>query len=81
MRRTFFYGWVVVAVTAIVVIIVSGVRSAPGAFLVSMTREPGWSTAFVAAGWIAIIAGFAALGIRRARPAAPGDVLPAGAAT
>jgi sugar phosphate permease len=47
MRRAFFYGWVVVAVTAIVVLITAGVRSAPGAFLLSMTAEPGWSTASV----------------------------------
>lgn len=65
MGRRFFYGWVVVAVTAVVVVVVSGVRSAPGAFLLSMTQEPGWSTA---AGWIAIIAGFAALAIRRVQP-------------
>ena len=47
MRRAFFYGWVVVAVTAIVVLITAGVRSAPGAFLLTMTAEPGWSTASV----------------------------------
>src|SRR5918994_5780657 len=47
MRRAFFYGWVVVAVTAIVVLVTAGVRSAPGAFLLSMTGEPGWSTASV----------------------------------
>jgi sugar phosphate permease len=47
MRRGFFYGWVVVAVTAIVVLITAGVRSAPGAFLLTMTGEPGWSTASV----------------------------------
>ena len=47
MRRTFFYGWVVVAVTAVVVLVTAGVRSAPGAFLLSMTEEPGWSTASV----------------------------------
>jgi sugar phosphate permease len=47
MRRAFFYGWVVVAVTAIVVLITAGVRSAPGAFLLTMTDEPGWSTASV----------------------------------
>lgn len=180
MRRTIFYGWVVVAVTAIVVIIVAGVRSAPGAFMgvfnfvgtiasgwltdrwdprrlllvyysfrgvsllflpfvhdtmtisafailfgldyiatvpptVALAADPfgkhnvgviyGWifaahmlgaaiaawvagivrenvgdnAAAFVAAGWIAIIAGFAALGIRRARPALPAEPLPAGA--
>jgi sugar phosphate permease len=47
MRRGFFYGWVIVAVTAIVVLLTAGVRSAPGAFLLTMTDEPGWSTASV----------------------------------
>jgi len=46
-RTAFFYGWVVVAVTAIVVLVTAGVRSAPGAFILSMTEEPGWSTASV----------------------------------
>jgi MFS family permease len=46
-RRAFFYGWVVVAVTAVVVLVTAGVRSAPGAFILSMTEEPGWSTASV----------------------------------
>ncbi|MDF2735212.1 MAG: sugar phosphate permease, partial [Chloroflexota bacterium] len=47
MRLAFFYGWVVVAVTAVVVLVTAGVRSAPGAFLLTMTEEPGWSTASV----------------------------------
>lgn len=47
MRRASFYGWVVVAVAAIVVIVTAGVRSAPGAFLLTMTEEPEWSTATV----------------------------------
>jgi sugar phosphate permease len=47
MRRAIFYGWVVVAVAAIVVLVTAGVRSAPGAFLLTMTTEPGWSTASV----------------------------------
>jgi len=46
-RSPIFYGWVVVAVTAIVVLVTAGVRSAPGAFLLSMIAEPGWSTASV----------------------------------
>ena len=46
-RDAIFYGWIVVAVTAIVVLVTAGVRSAPGAFLLSMTEEPGWSTATV----------------------------------
>jgi sugar phosphate permease len=44
MRRPFFYGWVVVAVTAIVLLVTAGVRAAPGAFLLQMQQEPGWST-------------------------------------
>jgi MFS family permease len=47
MRRAIFYGWVVVAVTAVVVLVTAGVRSAPGAFILSMTDEPGWTTASV----------------------------------
>ncbi|HEX6868977.1 MAG TPA: MFS transporter [Candidatus Limnocylindrales bacterium] len=47
MRRPIYYGWIVVAVTAVVVIVVAGVRTAPGAFLLSMTEEPGWTTASV----------------------------------
>lgn len=42
-----FYGWVVVAVTVLVVLVTAGVRSAPGAFILTMTDEPGWSTASV----------------------------------
>lgn len=47
MSRRIFYGWVVVAVTAVVMLITAGVRSAPGAFILTMTDEPGWSTASV----------------------------------
>src|SRR5687768_2447492 len=47
MRRAIFYGWIVVAVTAVVLLVTAGVRSAPGAFILSMTEEPGWSTATV----------------------------------
>jgi MFS family permease len=46
-RSRFFYGWVVVAVAATVVLVTAGVRAAPGAFLLSMTDEHGWSTASV----------------------------------
>src|SRR5262245_8813036 len=45
MRGRVFYGWVIVAVTAAVLLATAGVRSAPGAFLVSMKDQPGWSTA------------------------------------
>ena len=46
-RRVLFYGWIVVAVTAIVTLVTAGVRAAPGALLLSMAQEPGWSTASV----------------------------------
>jgi MFS family permease len=46
-RRVLFYGWVVVAVTAVVTLVTAGVRAAPGALLLSMTNEPGWSTSSV----------------------------------
>lgn len=44
MRGRFFYGWLIVAVTAVVLLATAGVRSAPGAFLLSMDDEPGWTT-------------------------------------
>jgi sugar phosphate permease len=44
MRRKIFYGWVVVTVAAVVLLVTAGVRAAPGAFLLQMQREPGWST-------------------------------------
>ena len=47
MGRRIFYGWVVVAVAAVVVLVTAGVRAAPGAFLLSMTQETGWSTSAV----------------------------------
>jgi MFS family permease len=60
MRRAIFYGWIVVAVTAIVVLVTAGVRSAPGAFILSMTEEPGWSTASVS---FAAAMGFVVFGL------------------
>jgi sugar phosphate permease len=44
MRRPLFYGWIIVAITALVLLATAGVRAAPGAFLLSMQGEPGWST-------------------------------------
>jgi predicted MFS family arabinose efflux permease len=40
---TLFYGWVVVAVTALVLVVTAGARSAPGAWLLEMERDTGWS--------------------------------------
>ncbi|HWQ15604.1 MAG TPA: MFS transporter [Roseiflexaceae bacterium] len=38
-RRRLFYGWIVVAVTALTLIVSAGVRSAPGVFLVPMLAD------------------------------------------
>jgi MFS family permease len=59
-RTTLFYGWIVVAVAAVVVLVTAGVRAAPGAFILSMTSEPGWSTASV---WFAAAVGLVVFGL------------------
>ena len=40
-----FYGWIVVAVSVVALIMTSATRAAPGALLVDMERDTGWSTA------------------------------------
>lgn len=42
--RGVFYGWVVVGVTTLALIITAGTRAAPGALLVDMERSTSWST-------------------------------------
>ena len=41
----FFYGWVVVAMTSVVLVVTAGARVAPGAFLLDMKADTGWSIA------------------------------------
>src|ERR1043165_9089684 len=60
MGRRIFYGWVVVAVAAVVVLVTAGVRAAPGAFLLSMTQETGWGTSAVS---VAAAAGLVVFGL------------------
>ncbi len=43
MRRAFFYGWVMVAVAFGVILIGAGTRAAPGALLLSIQADTGWS--------------------------------------
>lgn len=43
MRRGLYYGWIVVAVTASVALITAGTRAAPGAFLLAMEADTGFS--------------------------------------
>src|SRR5688572_20601954 len=61
MRRGFYYGWVVVAVTASLAMITAGTRAAPGAFLVSMEADTGFSkgTLSLAAGIGLLVYGLA----------------------
>jgi sugar phosphate permease len=42
--RRLFYGWIVVAVTTVALIVTAGTRAAPGALLVDMERDTSWST-------------------------------------
>ena len=44
-RPRLFYGWIVVAVTIPVLMVTAGVRSAPGAWLLPMQGDLGWSKA------------------------------------
>ena len=60
MRSRIFYGWIVVAVAATVVLVTAGVRAAPGAFLLSMTDEHGW---YIAAVSFAAAVGLVAFGL------------------
>ncbi|MBL8146439.1 MAG: MFS transporter [Anaerolineae bacterium] len=45
MRRTFFYGWIVVAVTFAALLVSSGVRTAPSVIIVPLEAAFGWSRA------------------------------------
>ena len=40
-----YYGWVVVAATAVAILFAAGIRVAPGAFLLDMATSTGWSRA------------------------------------
>jgi len=44
---TIYYGWIVVAVSALALLVTAGVRIAPGAFLLDMQADTGWSTAIL----------------------------------
>jgi sugar phosphate permease len=43
MKTKFFYGWVIVGIVALVLLVTAGARSAPGAFLLEMEKDTGWS--------------------------------------
>jgi hypothetical protein len=56
-RPRLYYGWFVVAVTAVAQLVSAGVRSAPGVFLTPLQEEVQWSTGVisfaVSIGWSA----------------------------
>jgi MFS family permease len=43
----FYYGWIVVATTALTLLVSAGVRSAPGVFLNTLNADMGWSLAAI----------------------------------
>jgi sugar phosphate permease len=61
MRRGFYYGWVVVGVVGSLALITAGTRAAPGAFLLAMEADTGFSkgTLSVAAGLGLVLYGLA----------------------
>ncbi len=56
----FFYGWVVVAVTALTLLVSAGVRSAPGVFLVPLQEDTQWSIGVIS---FAVSIGLLVLGL------------------
>jgi sugar phosphate permease len=43
----FYYGWIIVGVTILVLLISAGVRSAPGVFMLPLAQDTGWSRATI----------------------------------
>lgn len=42
-----FYGWVIVGVVALALVVAAGIRSAPGVFIVSVEQDMAWSRAAI----------------------------------
>jgi MFS family permease len=59
-RGDFFYGWVMVVVTTLILIGAHGVRSAPGAMILPMQGETGWSLSVLS---LAVSAGLLLFGL------------------
>ena len=45
--RRFHYGWVVVAVTFLILLVAAGLRATPGVLIVPLERDFGWSRATI----------------------------------
>ena len=55
-----YYGWIVVAVTALALLVSAGVRSAPGVFLIPLQEDTQWSTGVIS---FAVSIGLLVLGL------------------
>ncbi|NJM06086.1 MFS transporter, partial [Candidatus Gracilibacteria bacterium] len=44
-----YYGWVVVAVTAITLVVSAGIRAAPGVLIVPLEQDLGWTRGLLSA--------------------------------
>ncbi|HEY7590495.1 MAG TPA: MFS transporter [Candidatus Limnocylindrales bacterium] len=58
--RSFFYGWLIVVVSFVVILIGAGTRSAPGALLLDIEADTGWTKAQIS---MAAAAGILLLGL------------------
>ncbi len=47
-ERGFFYGWVVVVVTVLALLVSAGIRAAPGVLIVPLEQDMGWSRTLIA---------------------------------
>jgi MFS family permease len=56
----FFYGWVVVTVTAVTLFVSAGLRSAPGVFILPLEQDMGWSRSAIS---FAVSIGLITLGV------------------
>ncbi len=48
MAKGFFYGWIVVGIAFLTILVAGGIRSAPGVFIHPLEVDLGWSRAAVA---------------------------------
>lgn len=61
-RRNIHYGWVVVAVTFLTMLVVAGAVGAPGVFIGPLSQEFGWTTAEISAALAVRLALFGIMG-------------------
>ena len=61
-RRNVHYGWVVVGVTFLTMLITAGTVGAPGVFIVPLQREFGWDTAQISSALAIRLALFGLIG-------------------